>query len=106
MSENHRFNPYLGWMIGLCITFAVAGFVSLGMGIHISTSPGFLTDKPGDGTGGILAGILMLNLSGTALFAAIIIGGATWKPGKEPIRSRDDQREAHDSIHDEVIDAE
>ena len=37
---------------------------------------------------------------------AIIIGGATWKPSKEPIRSRDDQREALDSFHDEVIDAE
>jgi hypothetical protein len=106
MSEHHRFNPYLGWMIGLCVTFAVAGFISLGVGIHISTTPGFLTDEHGDGTGGILAGILMLNLSGTALFAAIIIGGATWKPGKDLIRSNDDLREAHDSILDEVIDAE
>jgi hypothetical protein len=106
MSEHHRFNPYLGWMIGLCVTFAVAGFVSLGVGIHISTTPGFLTDTQGDGSGGILAGILMLNLSGTALCAAIIIGGTTWKPGKDPIRSRDEQREAHDSILGEVIDAE
>jgi hypothetical protein len=78
MTETPKANPYLTFLILVAFICGLVGVICLVSGSSAS-QPDEITGVSGNGMGGFIAAGIFLNLAGTAVFAATIIAGSTWK---------------------------